>query len=81
MRLGCIQGSGGPLVTNHLCVQTPRLGVFCLTLLVDEAEVRNGNVMICKTIKKYNKKREWHKSKESSNTDTKEEKSVHNVLK
>ena len=30
MKVGCIQGLGGLLVIDRLCVQTPQLGVFCL---------------------------------------------------
>jgi len=37
----------------------------------DKAEVWSGGVMICKTTKRNNQRRERSKSKEISNTDTK----------
>ena len=42
-----------------------------LAWLVDKAEIQNGGMMICKTIKRNNQRRVRRKSKEISNIDTK----------
>ena len=53
-------------------------------MLIDKVEVRNGGVLICKTIWKTKKnihKTKWHKSKKNSITSTNGEKWVQNMSK